>query len=176
MVMVSRNHEQEIQTLLKSSLLTAKQTVRSGSSVLVFPTEGKFPILSAAIRSLVNLIICVFAAIPVIHPNALVRVINLRVPPRHIPWFAVERWVVDPDACFNRPGILFLPDLYCLHLVALLRLIAAHRAFHKLIGMDHQLRAIPETNRIAVVEWKSVFDRRMAASIGIDPADVVNCL
>ncbi len=110
---------------------------------------------------------------PVIHPNALVGVSNLRVPSRQVPLLSVERRVVDPDVGFNCARVRLLPDFHCFHLLALVRLIPAHGAFHELIGMDHQLLAVPEADGITVIERIPVFDRRVVTSIGIDPADVV---
>ncbi len=54
-------------------------------------TEGKLPVLSTAIGSLVNVVVRIFAAVPVIHANAFVGIRNLGVLSGQVPGFEIER-------------------------------------------------------------------------------------
>src|SRR5438093_12981012 len=143
---------------------------------MFFVGEGEVPILCAAFGSLIDLIVRIFAAVPVIHSKALVGVVNLRVASCQIPRLQVYCRVIDPDFRFDCSPINLLPDLHCLHLLALLGLVPAHRAFHELIGVDDQLLAVPETNGVAVIKGITILRWRVTATIGINPPDIVDSL
>src|SRR5438093_352567 len=93
-----------------------------------------------------------------------------------VPRLQVYCRVIDPDFRFDCSPIDLLPDLDCLHLLALLGLVPAHRAFHELIGVDDQLLAVPETNGVAVIKGITILRWRVTATIGINPPDIVDSL
>src|ERR1700719_5305962 len=116
--------------------------------VFGFVCESKTLEIGAAVLRLGYVVIGILAAVPVADPQALIRVGKQRVPPLNVPWLQVESGVKEPHVDCDRVRVCLLPNFHRLHILTLHGLIPARGAGLELIRMNHQLLAVPETDRV----------------------------
>src|ERR1700730_5498075 len=114
--------------------------------VIRFVSERETLVTSSAFLCPGYVVIGIFAAVPIADSQGLIRVGNHRVHALHIPRLEIKPVIKEPYVDSDGIRVDPLPNFDRLHILTLHGLIPAHGAALKLIGMDHQLLPVPETD------------------------------